>query len=43
MSALVWRDVHDGEPYPQAGPGERLVIVRWMLPEEELAAATGSN
>ena len=40
---LVWWSPERGEPEPRAAPGERLVIVRWMMSEEETVEMAGEG
>ena len=40
---IVWWRPERGEPEPRAAPGERLVIVRWMMSEEETVEMAGEG
>ena len=40
---LVWWSPERDEPEPRAAPGERLVIVRWTMPEEETVEMAGEG
>ena len=40
---IVWWRPERGEPEPRAAPGERLVIVRWMMSEEKPEAPMSGN
>jgi hypothetical protein len=39
---IVWWHVERGEPEPKAEPGEQLIIVHWMLPDEAQPVSDGT-